>query len=236
VVAKGKDNDKKVITSPEFIFDIDATLVDLVLTSDESTDMTQGETANATATAEYKNGSKVAITANASLKSSNENVMTVNATSGLITAVAGTTRGTDVDLEATCDSTTKKLPLKVFKPDIRTMEIIDETGIASTESLQVRVGADINPRIKVTYAGSGIEPEIYTGNDVAWKFSDNSDFDEDKITIDGASGVIEVDASLVLTTNLILTVEARITKIGGDTEVGSDGNELKDTIKVTIKP
>ncbi|MDF3012503.1 MAG: hypothetical protein K0Q78_707 [Cellvibrio sp.] len=238
VVAKGKDNDAKVVTSPEFILDIDPTLVALTLTSDKSTDMNQGQTATATATAEYRSGDKVAITANAALKSSNETVMTVNPATGLITAVAGTRLGTEVNLTANCDETTSVLPLKVFKPEIRNMEIIAATGaLTSTESLQVRVGGEIDPRIKVNYADSGFDPEVYTGNDVAWKFVETSGYDTAKITIDGASGLIKVDASLVQTVDLILTVEARITKIGGiNTEIGSDGNELKDTIKVTIKP
>lgn len=238
VVAKGKDNDGKVITSPEYILDIDPSIVALVLTSDKSTDMNQGQTATATATAEYRSGPNTVITANAALRSSNETVMTVNSTTGLITAVAGTRLGTEVNLTAICDETPAVLPLKVFKPEIRNMEIVDETGaLTSTESLQVRVGADIDPRIKVNYVDSGFDPEVYTGKDVAWKFVETSGYDQEKITIDGASGLIEVDASLILTVNLILTVEARITKIGGiDTEVGSDGNELKDTIKVTIKP
>lgn len=238
VVAKGKNNAGNIITSPEYILNIDPSIVALVLTSDKSTEMNQGQTATATATAEYENNSKVAITPNASLTSSNESVMTVNPTTGLITAVAGTRLGTEVTLTANCNGTIAELPLEVFKPEIRNMEIIGPTGaLTSTESLQVRVGGEIDPRIKVNYVDSGFDPEVYIGEDVDWKFSETSGFDQEKITIDGASGLIEVDASLVLTVDLILTVEARITKLGGiDTEVGSDGNELKDTIKVTIKP
>lgn len=238
VVAKGKNNAGATVTSGEYILSIDPTLVDLVLTSDKSTDMNQRQTATATATAEYRDSSKLAITPNASLKSSDESVMTVNATTGLITAVAGTRLGTEVNLTATCDDTDAVLALKIFKPEIRNMEIIAPTGaLTSTESLQVRVGAEIDPRIKVNYADSVFDPEVYTGNDVAWKFVETSGYDTAKITIDGASGLIKVDASLVLTLDLILTVEARITKVGGiNTEIGSDGNELKDTIKVTIKP
>jgi len=238
VVAKGKNNDGATITSGEYILSIDPTLVGLVLTSDKSTDMNQGQTATATATAEYRDSSKLAITPNASLKSSNESVMTVNATTGLITAVAGTIRGTEVNLEALCDDTEATLTLKIFKPDIRTMEIVGPNSITATESLQVLVGSQINPRIKVNYEGTVLEPEIYTGTDVEWIIDDEQspDYDQSLITIDGASGLIKVDDSLVLTLDLILTVQARITKIGGGTEVGSDGNELKDTIKVTIKP
>lgn len=238
VVAKGKNNAGDIITSPEYILDIDPSIVALVLTSDKSTDMNERQTANATATAEYRSGARVAITANAALKSSNETVMTVNPATGLITAVAGTRLGTEVNLTANCDDTLASLPLKIFKPEIRNMEIIAATGaLTSTESLQVRVGGEIDPRIKVNYADSVFDPEVYTGNDVAWKFVETSGYDTAKITIDGASGLIKVDASLVLTVNLILTVEARITKIGGiNTETGSDGNELKDTIKVTINP
>lgn len=238
VVAKGKDNAGKIITSPEYILNIDPSIVALVLTSDKSTEMNQGQTATATATAEYRSGPNTVITANAALKSSNETIMTVNSTTGLITAVAGTRLGTKVDLTANCDDKAAVLPLKIFKPEIRTMEIIGPTGaLTSTESLQVRVGGEIDPRIKVNYVDAGFDPEVYIGEDVAWRFSEITGYDKEKITIDGASGLIKVDASLILTVDLILTVEARITKIGGiDTEVGSDGNELKDTIKVTIKP
>lgn len=239
VVAKGKNNAGEVITSPEYILDIDPNIVALVLTSDKSTEMNQGQTATATATAEYRSGAKAPITANASLRSSNETVMTVNPATGLITAVAGTRLGTEVNLTANCDSTPAVLPLKIFKPEIRTMEIIGETGVlTSTETIQVRVGGDVDPRIKVNYAGTGFDPEVYTGEDVKWRFTEDSNsYDADKITIDGSSGLIKVDASLVLTVNQILTVEARITKLNGeDTEVGSDGNELKDTIKLTIRP
>lgn len=238
VIAKGKDNAAATVTSGEYILNIDPTLVDLVLTSDKSTDMNQGQTATATATAEYRDGSKVAITPNASLASSNEAAMTVNAATGLITAVAGTRLGTEVDLMASCDDTDKSLALKIFKPQIRIMEIIDETGVlTSTDRIEVRVGGDIDPRIKVTYEGT-LDPEVYTGNDVKWRITDpTSSYDTEKITIDGASGLIEVDASLVLTVNQSLTVEARITKLNGeDTEVGSDGSELKDTITLVIRP
>ncbi len=139
---------------------------------------------------------------------------------------------------ASCDDTDKSLALKIFKPQIRIMEIIDETGVlTSTDRIEVRVGGDIDPRIKVTYEGT-LDPEVYTGNDVKWRITDpTSSYDTEKITIDSASGLIEVDASLVLTVNQSLTVEARITKLNGeDTEVGSDGSELKDTITLVIRP
>lgn len=237
VIAKGKDNNNVVVTSPEYEFTIDSSLVDLVITSDKATEMSQGQTATATVTATYTNTTSAAITANASLVSSNTDALTVNATTGLLTAVSGTIRGTEVNLDASCDDITETLALTIIKPDIRTMEIVGPNSTAATESLSVSIGGDIDPRIKVSFADAGVSAEIYSGEDVEWIIDEanSPDYDESKITIDGASGLVEVDDTLSLSQDLILTIQARIKKLNNSTEVGSDGNELKDTIKVTIK-
>lgn len=237
VVAKGKDNDDKIITSPEYEFVIDSTLVDLIISSNKDAKMSQGQTATATVTATYENTTTAVITPNASLESSNTNVMTVNPTSGLITAVSGTIRGIEVDLNASCDGIPKTLVLTIVKPDIKSMAIIGPNSTVATETLSVSIDGEIDPRIQVTFADSGVDPEIYGGTDVEWIIDEENspEYDKSKITIDGASGLIKVDDSLSLTQDLILTVQARIKKVNNSTEVGSDGNELKDTIKITIK-
>lgn len=235
VVAKGNDNDNKVISSPEFEFTIDKTLTTLAITSDKETDMRQGQTATATVTANYINNTSAIVTPNSTLVSSDPKLATVDATSGLITAVSGTIRGADVDLNASCDDITATLALTILKPNIQSMSIVGPSSELATESVSVAIGDEIDLRVRVSFAETGVTPEIYAGNDVEWIIQDNSfDYDKSKVTIDGASGLIRVDESLSLTQNIELTVQARITKIGGGTEVGSDGNELKDTIKVTI--
>lgn len=237
VLAKGKDNDDKIVSSPEYQFEIHSSLTGLAITSDKDVKMSQGQTATATVTATYTDNSTAKITANAALTSSDTNVMTVNASSGLITAVSGTIRGTEVNLNASCDEMPATLVLTITKPKIRTMSIVGPNSTAATESLSVSIGGSIDPRIKVSYADSGVSDEIYDGTDVEWIIDEanSPDYDESKITIDGASGLIEVDDDLSLGQDLILTIQARIKKINNSTEVGSDGNELLDTIKITIK-
>lgn len=237
VVAKGKDNDDRVVSSPEYQFEIDSTLASLAITSDKDVKMSQGQTATATVTATYTDNSTAAITANASLESSDTSVMTVDAVSGLITAVSGTIRGTDVDLTASCDDTPATLVLTITKPKIKSMSIVGPNSTAATESLSVSIGGTIDPRIKVNFADSGVGDEIYEGTDVEWIIDETNSpaYDQSNIKIDAASGLITVDDDLVLAQDLILTIQARIKKVNNSTEVGSDGNELKDTIKVTIK-
>ncbi|WP_323814122.1 hypothetical protein [Cellvibrio sp. NN19] len=237
VVAKGKDNSDLTVSSPAYQFQIDSTLTNLAITSDKDVTMSQGQTATATVTATYTNNSTAAITANASLESSDTSVMTVNASTGLITAVSGTLRGTEVDLNASCDDMPATLVLTITKPKIKSMSIVGPNSTAATESLSVSIGGSIDPRIKVSFADSGVSDEIYEGTDVEWIIDETNspDYDESKITIDGASGLITVDDDLSLVQDLILTIQARIKKVNNSTEVGSDGNELLDTIKVTIK-
>lgn len=237
VVAKGKDNSDQLISSPEYQFEVDSTLTELAITSNKELTMSQGQTATATVTATYVDDSTAVITANAALESSDTSIMTVDASSGLITAVSGTIRGTEVNLNASCDETPATLVLTITKPKIKTMSIVGPNSTAATENLSVSIGGTLDPRIKVSFADTDVSDEIYEGTDVEWIIDETNspDYDESKISIDGASGLITVDDDLSLVQDMVLTIQARIKKINNSTEVGSDGNELLDTIKVTIK-
>lgn len=235
VTATGKDNDDKTVPSNELPFSISKTLTKLTLASNKDLSMRQGQTATVAVTAEYQNGTTASITPNASLISSNTSALTVNATTGVITAVSGSQSGTDVTLTATCDETVQTLTVKILKPDIKTMEIVSANSDTATESLSVSIGSSITPRIKVTYADSTVGPEIYNSNDVAWAIDNtSSEYDTSNISIDTATGKLTVDEDLSLTQSLTLTISARIKTSNGGTAVGSDGKELRDTIKITI--
>ncbi len=236
VIAKGVDNFDKPVTSPEMQFTIDKTLTDLTPTSNKDLNMRQGQTATVNVQADYANGSTASITANASLTSSNTGALTVNSTTGLITAISGTQSGTDVDLSASCDDTTKILKLKILKPEIKSMEIVSANSTTATESLSVSKGNSITPRIKVTYQDTSVDAEIYSANDVEWEIDEtlSPDYDESNITINSATGELKIDEDLNLVQSIILTIGARIKTSTGATAIGSDGTELKDTIKITI--
>lgn len=235
ITATGKDNDDKTISSNELPFSISATLTKLTLTSNKEPSMRQGQTATVTATADYQNGTTAVITPNAALTSSNTAALTVNATTGLVTAVSGSQSGTDVNVNATCDTTTQALAFKVLKPEIQKMEIVSANSTTATESLSVSIGGTITPRIKVTYTDTTVAAEIYSSSDVEWEIDDASPpYDESNISINSATGELKIDEDLVLTQSLTLTIAARIKTSSGTTAVGSDGKDLRDTIQITI--
>lgn len=235
ITATGKDNTDKAIPSNELPFSISQTLTKLTLASNKDLSMRQGQTATIAVTADYQNGTTASITPNASLISSNTSALTVNAATGLITAVSGSQSGTEVTLTATCDTTTETLKVKVLKPEIKTMEIVSANSETATESLSVSIGNSITPRIKVTYADSTVGSEIYNSTDVAWAIDNpSSEYDTSNIRIDTATGKLTVDEDLSLAQSLTLTISARIKTSSGGTATGSDGAELRDTIKITI--
>jgi len=234
VTATGKDNTDKSVPSNELPFSISKTLTKLTLASNRELSMRQGQTATITATGEYQNGSTANITPNVNLTSGTPSALTVGA-SGLITAVSGSQSGTDVTLTATCDDTTQTLVIKILKPEIRTMEIVSANSETATESLSVSIGSSITPRIKVTYADSTVNAEVYNSNDVEWAIDSTSpDYDESNITIDTATGKLTIDEDLSLAQSLTLVISARIKTSSGSTATGSNGTELKDTIRITI--
>ncbi|MEN0038759.1 MAG: hypothetical protein AAGC78_16905 [Cellvibrio sp.] len=235
ITASGKDNTDKVVPSNELPFSISKSLTKLTLASSRDLSMRQGQTATITATGEYQNGTTATITPNVSLSSDNTSALTVNAATGLITAVSGSQSGTNVNVKATCDDIEQTIVIKVLKPDIKTMEIVGANSDTSTESLSVSVGGTITPRVKVTYVDSTVAAEIYNANDVAWAIDNtSSEYDTSNITIDTATGKLTVNDDLSLVSSLTLTISARIKNSSGGTATGSDGAELKDTIRITI--
>lgn len=236
VIARGKDNDDKVITSDELAFTIDNSLTKLTLTSNKALEMRQGQTATLTATGDYKNSTSENITKNASLTSGNTAALTVNAATGLVTAVSGSFGGTDVTVSASCDGIPSTLVIKVTKPELQKMEIVSNDSTSATESLSVSVGSSVKPRIKVTYPTStGIDPEIYVGNNVEWQITNTpAGYDSSKVTLSSTTGEVTISSSMILNASMIVTLSVKL--LDGDNKVmtGIDGTELKDTIQLTI--
>lgn len=236
VIARGKDTDDKVITSDAFAFTIDNSLTKLTLTSNKALEMRQGQTATVTATGEYTDGPSTDITKNVSLTSNNTSALTVNKTTGVITAVAGTISGTDVNLTAECDGAVETLIIKVLKPALLKMEIVSKDSTSATEALSVSVGGSVEPRIKVTYPTStGIDPEIYSGTNAEWEITTTpTGYDSSKVTLESKTGKVTVSSSMIIDTPMIVTLSAKL--LDGDNKVmtGTDGTELKDTIQLTI--
>ncbi len=236
VVASGLDNDKKIVPSPEFEFNILSNLTKLSLSSNKSLEMRQGQTATVTATGEYKDGSSVNITKNVSLTSSNTSALTVNKTTGVITAAAGTISGTDVNLTANCDGTTETLIIKVLKPELLKMEIVSKDSTSSTEAISVSVGGNVEPRIKVSYPTStGIDPEIYSGTNALWEITSTpTGYDSSKVTLEPKTGKVTISSSMIINNPMIVTLSAKLLDSDNKVMIGSDGSELKDTIQLTI--
>lgn len=236
VVASGLDNDKKTVSSPEFQFTILSNLTKLTLSSNRSLEMRQGQTATVTATGEYKDGSSENITKNASLTSSNTSALTVNQTTGLITAVNGSISGTDVNVTANCDGTAETLVIKVLKPELQKMEIVGQSNETSTESLSVSVGSSIKPRIKVTYPNiANINPEIYSGTNMRWEITNTpSGYDQSKVTLNSTTGEITIDGSWALVASITVTLSAKLIDKDNKTILAADGSELKDTLQLNI--
>jgi hypothetical protein len=238
VVASGVDNDEKVISSPEYNFTVLSTLTGLTLTSTRSLEMRQGQTATVTVTGNYQNGSTENITPNASLSSSNTSVLTVNQATGVITAVSGSTSGTEVTLTASCDNTTERLIIKVLKPVLQKIEIIGKDNENATESLSVSAGGSIEPRVKATYPGStGINPEIYTGSDTRWEIINTpAGYDSSDVTLDTTTGKVSISSSWEPITSMVVTLSVKLVDANDNVLIGSDGSELRDTLQLTINP
>lgn len=236
VIARGKDNDDKVITSNELQFTIDNTLTKLTLASDKALEMRQGQTATLTATGDYSTSASANITRNASLSSGNTAALTVNAATGLITAVSGSFAGTDVTVSASCDGIPSTLVIKVIKPEIQKMEIVGQTSTTATEALSVSVGGSVEPRIKITYPSSAaIDPEIYSGNNTLWEITNTpSGYDASKVTLDSVTGKVTINGSMTVDASLTVTLSAKLLDDNNKVLTGSDGTELKDTIQLTI--
>ncbi|QEY18096.1 hypothetical protein D0C16_20155 [Cellvibrio sp. KY-GH-1] len=241
VTATGLDNDKKEISSPEFQFTIAANLASVDLTPSESFELRQGQKKTIKVTGTYRDTSTADITKNASLTSSNTSALTVNSTTGEITAADGSAEGTDVTLTADCDGITKTLVVKVTKPDIQKIEIISSANTNATESLSISVGSKINPRIKVTYpTTTNLDPEVYKGTNSEWTFTNlptGIDANNLAATVNANGEVtVEVKDSLTLTTSTIITLNTRLFDKNNKTIIGTDGSELKDSIQLTISP
>ncbi len=241
VVATGVDNFKKEVPSPEFEFTIAANLASVDLTPSESFELRQGQKKTIKVTGTYLDTSTADITKNASLTSSNTSALTVNSSTGEITAVSGSPDGTDVTLTASCDGVSKEIVVKVTKPEMQKIEIIGSSSTNATESLSISVGGKINPRIKVTYPStSNLDPEVYKGINSEWTFTNlPTGVDGNKLTAKvDANGEVEVEVndSLALTSSTIITLNTRLFDKNNKTIIGSDGSELKDTIQLTISP
>lgn len=236
VTATGVDNDKKEISSPEFQFTIAANLASVDLTPAESFELRQGQKKTIKVNGTYRDTSTADITKNASLTSSNTGALTVNSTTGEITAVSGSPDGTDVTLTANCDGISQSIVVKVTKPEMQKIEIISSSNTTSTESLSVAVSGNVEPRVKVTYpSSSGLDPEVYSGTNKEWTFSTlPTGLDQSKLKLNAETGKVEVDSSLVLNSSTLVTLNVRLFDKDNKTIIGSDGTELKDSIQLTI--
>lgn len=237
ISATGKDNAGNTITSNELPLSISASLIKLTPASNKDLRMRQGQTATVKVTADYQNGSSADITANASLESDNTGALTVNKTTGLITAGTGSQSGIEVNISATCDTTTETLKLTILKPEIATMQIVGPNSETATESLSVSVsGGSIKPRVKVSYIDTSVPAEIYSANDIEWAIDDaqSADYDESLISINSTTGELKIDEDLNLVQSLALTITARIKNSTNGTATGSNSLELKDEIQITV--
>ncbi len=198
--------------------------------------MRQGQTATVTATGEYTNGPSTDITKNVSLTSNNTSALTVNKTTGVITAVEGTISGTDVNLTADCDGTIETLVIKVLKPELLKMEIVTKDSTSATEAISVSVGGSVEPRIKVSYRTStGIDPEIYSGTNALWEITTTpTGYDSSKVTLESKTGKVTISSSMIIDSPLTVTLSAKLLDSNNKVMTGSDGAELKDTIQLTI--
>ena len=238
VIARGKDNSDKIITSNELEFTVSNTLTKLTLTSNKALEMRQGQTATLKAMGEYVGSTSTDITKNVSLTSSNTAALTVNASTGVVTAVSGSFSGTDVTVTASCDGIPSTLVIKVTKPEIQKMEIVGQTSTTATEALSVSVGGSVEPRIKVTYPSStSIDPEIYSAKNTLWEITNTpTGYDSSKVTLDSTTGKVTINSSMALNTSILVTLSAKLLDNDNKVLTGSDGTELKDTIQLTINP
>jgi hypothetical protein len=236
VIARGKDNSGNVITSNELELTVKNSLTKLTLTSDKALEMRQGQTAKLKVVGDYQGSESAEVTKNASLTSSNTAALTVNASTGVVTAVNGSFTGTDVTVTASCDGIPSTLVIKVTKPEIQKMEIVAKDSTTATESLSVSVGGNVEPRIKVTYPSSAaIDPEIYSGTNTLWEISNTSTgYDSSKVTLDSKTGKITISSSLIVDTSITATLSAKLLDSNNKVLTGSDGTELRDTIQLTI--
>ncbi|MGV8838013.1 hypothetical protein [Cellvibrio sp.] len=236
IIARGKDNKDIIVPSNELPFTIDNSLTKLTLTSNKALEMRQGQTATLTATGDYANSNSENIIKNASLTSSNTAALTVNATTGLITAVTGSFGGTDVTVSATCNGVSGTLVIKVTKPDIQKVEIVGPTSTTSTETLSVSVDGTVEPRIKVTYPTSAnTDPEIYSAKNAEWEIINTpANYDSSKVTLDSETGKVTINKSWVLDTSITVTLSVKLLDTDNKVMIGSDGAELRDTIQLTI--
>lgn len=238
VVASGKDNSGKVVTSNQLELTIKNSLTKLTLTSDKALEMRQGQTAKLKVMGDYLGSDPTEVTKNASLTSSNTAALTVNASTGVVTAVSGSFTGTDVTVTASCDGIPSTLVIKVTKPEIQKMEIVGQTSTTATETLSVSVGGSVEPRIKVTYPSStSIDPEIYSGKNTLWEITNTpTGYDSSKVTLDSTTGKVTITSSMALSTSIVVTLSAKLLDSDNKVLTGSDGTELKDTIQLTINP
>jgi hypothetical protein len=236
VIASGKDNSNKIITSNQLELTVKNSLTKVTLTSDKALEMRQGQTAKLKVMGDYLGSDSTEITKNASLTSSNTAALTVNTSTGVVTAVSGSFSGTDVTVTASCDGIPSTLVIKVTKPEIQKMEIVGQTSTTATEALSVSVGGSVEPRIKVTYpSSSSIDPEIYSGKNTLWEITNTpTGYDSSKVTLDSTTGKITISSSMVVDTSLLVTLSAKLLDSDNKVLTGSDGTELKDTIQLTI--
>lgn len=236
VIARGKDNNGNTITSDELQLTINNTLTKLTLASNKALEMRQGQTATLTVTGDYSNSASEDITKNASLTSGNTSALTINPTTGLITAVSGSFAGTEVIVTASCDGIPSTLAIKVIKPELQKMEIVGQTSTTATEALSVSVGGSVEPRIKVTYPSSAaIDPEIYSGTNTLWEITNTpTGYDSSNVTLNSTTGKVTISSSMVVNTSMVVTLSAKLLDSDNKVLTGNDGAELKDTIQLTI--
>jgi hypothetical protein len=234
VIATGQVGTAAPVVSPVFPFTINDNLISIKLTSDKSLSMRSNQTANLKATGVYQDTTESVITTNTSFISDKPDVLTVDA-SGKRTAKTGTFAGTPVIITATCNERSETLNFTVLKADLTSIVILGPNTTNPEESLSITEGNSLALRIQATLDGGSTE--IYLENDVEWAIdkTNSGSFSDSDITIDAASGLLSMVNNSNLSQNITITVTARLKNTNGTTRTNPSGQELKDTVRISVR-
>lgn len=238
VVAEGKNNAGEVIQSPPLNFQVANTLSSLALTAKDKRDNTstrlrEGQETTITATATYQDDTTAVITPNASLSLSNTEAATLNTSDGRLVAKAGSYGGTDVNIKAQCDTQEALLVMTITKPNLTAIEIHNSSG--STTSGSLTEGSSTEFSVTATFVGGTSDSKYNYG--LEWRIDEaqSDSFDNNDLTIDN-EGRLTASANLNLLSPLNVVVSVRALDSTNQVMVNDAGEELTDTIKITINP
>lgn len=239
VIAEGRNNAGQLIASAPFTMNISDSLVSLSLASSRGNTsngvvLSEGQTTELSATANWTDGSSGNITRNARLSVDNTEWATINAQTNVLTANTGSYEGNVVNVTALCDDQTASLAIEINKADINKVEI---TGSGNgTGGLTVNEGSSLTLRLTATFEDNGGSEQNFTHN-VEWSIdsSQSGAFNPNLIRITDA-GVLETSSDLNLNGRLNLLIRARVLDDLGNPLRNRAGVALEDTETVVVVP